>query len=85
MKNPSSILLCDLACRKYTGISLPDLPMYIISYNLDSMMRKNNKMKKPKKEISEFDENIVIKGARKKKWAKCVLTKYRMKKAFKFR
>ena len=83
MKSSSSLWLCDLACRKLTGTPLPHLPMWIIASDLDRL-NKQDVIKFEKPELKSEDE-IIIKGSRKKKWTKHILTKYRIKRAFRHR
>ena len=78
----SSIWLCDLACRLYTKSPLPDLVMILIHSNIKSGRQLHRR--KPK-HADEYEEAYIVKGARKKKWAKHIVTKCRIRRAFRYR
>lgn len=76
----SSLWLIDLACIKHTSRTLPSLVLALIR---EKMARIKVKKKTPVYE--EKEESIVVKGARKAKWAKHIMTKFRIKRAFRYR
>ena len=85
--------LCDAACRTLTGETLPQLPLAIIREYVMLMeladlkgarSRRSRGANGPKGE-DDSDVAIVPKGARKKKWTKHVVTKHRIKQAFRWR
>lgn len=79
--NASSIQLwlCDLACIKHTNKSIPVIALAIIYEH--AKPHYNEK----KNAMHQKECEIIPKGAKKGKWAKHILTKYRMKQAFRYR
>jgi len=76
----SLLWLVDLAAIKHIGQPLPDLCMSIIAKRVGRA-----KIPKPPKVTVTLEREIVIRGSRKKKWAHHTLTKYRIKRAFRWR
>ena len=74
--------LCDLACFVHTGKTLPALAMVRIWQFTEKL---NRHRRHNTQDTVAMEESIVVKGARKAKWTKHVLTKYRMKQAFRYR
>ena len=76
-----NVWLCDLACRTLTGRQLPDLCMNMIQ--TESIKRTPPKPKRINVNCVDFE--IIEKGAHKKKWAKKLMSKFRIKQAFRYR
>jgi len=80
----SLLWLVDLAAIKHMGQTLPDLCMSIIAARVGRA-----KVPKTHRTTVTLEREIVVRGSRKKKWDSSgqhhQLTRYRIKKAFRWR
>lgn len=83
----SSMWLCDLACQKHTGKSLP-VPVLADIWRMTARLnrRARSQPRRPDVDVDgDGDVSIVPKGAKKGKWTKHIATKYRIGQAFRYR
>lgn len=75
--------LCDLACQKHTGKSLP---VHILAeiWRITAKLNRHAR-NQPHGSDRDVDVSIVPKGAKKGKWTRHVVTKYRIRQAFGYR
>ena len=80
-----NVWLCDLACRTLTGRQLPDLCMKIIQSDSFKKVPKRTPPRPKSVNANCVDFEIIEKSAHKKKWTKKLMSKFRIKQAFRYR